>query len=148
MQDMMNHKLVCAIFAAVFGLTACVSTPQSRIEENPALFKSLPAKEQTLVSIGQIKEGMSQPAVFLAWGAPSAVAEGKLNGKQATRWIYSSMQPVYTTPPAFRGYPYWGPYWGPRHYFYPYYSDITYIPVDTGYVLFINGKVKSWERRR
>ncbi len=147
---MMNHKIISALFAAAFGLTACVSTPQSRIEENPALFQALPAKEQALVTVGQIKEGMTPPAVFLAWGAPTAVAEGKLNGKQATRWIYSSMQPVYTTPPTPWAGPYWGPYWGPAHYryFYPYYNDITYIPVDTGYVLFVNGKVKSWERRR
>ena len=32
--------------------------------------------------------------------------------------------------------------------YYPYYNDVTYVPVNTGYVLFINGKVQSWERRR
>ena len=43
-----------------------------------------------------------------------------------------------------------GPYWGPGFYrpYYPYYNDVTYVPVNTGYVLFINGKVQSWERRR
>ena len=77
--------------------------------------------------------------------------EGNLNGKSATRWIYSSLQPVYTPPPSFWAGPYWGgPYWGPGFYrpYYPYYNDVTYVPVNTGYVLFINGKVQSWERRR
>lgn len=147
----MNWKLLFTTLAAALSLASCVSTPASRIQKNPALFNSLPPSQKTLVEAGQIAEGMSPPAVFLAWGDPSAVAEGNLNGKSATRWIYSSLQPVYTPPPSFWAGPYWGgPYWGPGFYrpYYPYYNDVTYVPVDTGYVLFINGKVKSWERRR
>ena len=91
------------------------------------------------------------PAVFLAGGDPSAVAEGLLFGKSATRWIYSSLQPVYTPPPTYWAGPYWG---GPNggagicRADNPYYNDVTYVPENTGYVLFINGKVQSWERRR
>ena len=121
----MSWKLLFTTLSAALCLASCVSTPASRIQKNPA--------------------------VFLAWGDPSAVAEGHLNGKSATRWIYSSLQPVYTPPPSFWAGPYWGgPYWGPGFYrpYYPYYNDVTYVPVNTGYVLFINGKVQSWERRR
>ena len=128
----MNWKLLFTTLAAALSLASCVSTPASRIQKNPALFNSLPPSQKTLVEAGQI-------------------AEGNLNGKSATRWIYSSLQPVYTPPPSFWAGPYWGgPYWGPGFYrpYYPYYNDVTYVPVDTGYVLFINGKVKSWERRR
>lgn len=148
----MNWKSLIASVAVVVGLGACSSTPASRIKDNPVLYNSLPAKEQALVAAGRIAEGMSPPAVFLAWGDPSGVAEGNLDGRSATRWIYSTLQPVYATPPAAFWYgPYWNRgYWGPGFYgpYYPYYNDITYIPVDTGYVLFINGKVQSWERRR
>ena len=147
----MSWKLLFTTLSAALSLASCVSTPASRIQKNPALFNSLPPSQKTLVESGQIAEGMSPPAVFLAWGDPSAVAEGNLNGKSATRWIYTSLQPVYTPPPSFWAGPYWGgPYWGPGFYrpYYPYYNDVTYVPVNTGYVLFINGKVQSWERRR
>ena len=149
--NIMSWKLLFTTLSAALSLASCVSTPASRIQKNPALFNSLPPSQKTLVESGQIAEGMSPPAVFLAWGDPSAVAEGHLNGKSATRWIYSSLQPVYTPPPSFWAGPYWGgPYWGPGFYrpYYPYYNDVTYVPVNTGYVLFINGKVQSWERRR
>ena len=148
----MNWKLLFTTLAAALSLASCVSTPASRIQKNPVLFNSLPPAQKALVETGQIVEGMTPPAVFLAWGDPSAVAEGNLNGKPATRWIYSSLQPVYTPPPSFWYGPYWGgPYWGGAGFYspyYPYYNDVTYVPVNTGYVLFINGKVKSWERRR
>lgn len=149
----MNWKSIITAAAATLCLVSCASTPASRIQKHPALFNSLPQTEQNLVQTGQIAEGMAPPAVFLAWGDPSAVSEGNLNGKSATRWIYSSLEPVYTTPP---GAFWYGPYWGGGPYgrtglyapYYPYYNDITYVPVNTGYVLFINGKVESWERRR
>ena len=102
----MNWKLLFTTLAAALSLASCVSTPASRIQKNPALFNSLPPSQKTLVEAGQIAEGMSPPAVFLAWGDPSAVAEGNLNGKSATRWIYSSLQPVYTPPPSFWAGPY------------------------------------------
>lgn len=95
----MSWKLLFTTLSAALSLASCVSTPASRIQKNPALFNSLPPSQKTLVESGQIAEGMSPPAVFLAWGDPSAVAEGNLNGKSATRWIYSSLQPVYTPPP-------------------------------------------------
>ncbi len=150
MYEMMNPKIIFTTFAVILGLASCVSTPQSRIAENPSIYNSLTANQQSLVSVGQIEQGMTPPAVFLAWGEPSAVSEGVMDGKQATRWIYSTLEPVFTTPPVFWGGPYWGPYRGPGfyHYYCPYYNDVTYIPVNTGHVLFINGKVKSWEKRR
>lgn len=89
----MNWKLLFTTLAAALSLASCVSTPASRIQKNPVLFNSLPPAQKALVETGQIAEGMSPPAVFLAWGDPSAVAEGNLNGKPATRWIYSPCSP-------------------------------------------------------
>jgi len=130
-------------------LMSCSSTPASRIKESPQVFNALPTQQKQLVSQGRIEQGMTPPAVYLAWGDPSRVAEGVINGQQAMRWIYSTLQPVYSPPPTFWGGPFWG---GPGFYpnlyypYYPYYNDINYVPVNTGHVLFINGKVKSWEK--
>ncbi|MDO4409763.1 MAG: hypothetical protein Q4C05_00595 [Akkermansia sp.] len=127
-------------------VSACVSTPASRIEENPGIYNSLSNKDKALVSVGQIAEGMTAPAVYLAWGNPNSVAEGKVKGVHTTRWIYSTLQPIYSMHSPF----WYGPGWGPGFYrpWYPYYNDVTYIPVNTGYVLFRNGKVVAWEHRR
>lgn len=142
-------KWISMFFAAAAATLAvsCSPTPASRIAENPDQFYRLERDQRELVKEGRIAKGMPPSAVFLAWGKPDGVADGNIKGKQYLRWIYTTLQPVYS--PGWGG-GYWGPWgrpgWG-RGYYGSYSNDVTYVPVDAGYVLFINGVVDSWEKR-
>lgn len=129
-------------------LTACSSvTPTERIAANPAVFRSLTPQQQSLVRNGEIAEGMSPQAVFLAWGYPeNAPYHGEKGGKKYTKWVYSRLKPIYNPMPAM----WYGSYWGTRGWYGGgswWGNDITYIPENTAYVLFENGKVTSWEAK-
>lgn len=143
---MTKYISILLLALASFVFVSCSSTPASRIERNPEVFASLTNQQKQAVLQGRIEKGMPPGGVFLAWGHPSSVAEGVLNGTPSLRWIYTSLQPVLT--PTW-GMGYWGP-WGPYgrgFYGGGLYDDITYIPVDCGYVLFKNNVVDSWEMR-
>ena len=97
--------------AGALILTSC-STPQTRISDNPNLYQSLSARDQGLVSQGQIRPGMSRNAVWLAWGSPDQKILGNIRGRPTETWVY-----VY-----YSSYPYY-PYYGP---YYPYGPGIGY----------------------
>src|SRR2546430_16316836 len=75
------------VAASVCVLTGC-STVESRISEHPDLFHSLSANDQALVSRGEIRSGMSQNAVWLAWGNPDQKAVGSMRGRETETWVY------------------------------------------------------------
>jgi hypothetical protein len=86
------------------------STPESRISKNPDLYHSLPARQQQLVTQGQIAPGMSRNAVWLAWGNPGQKVNGYARGNATETWVY------FTTTTYGYGYGY-GPYgYGPWGY--------------------------------
>lgn len=90
----------------VLAFTGC-STPQTRISDHPDLYQSLSPGDQTLVSQGRIRYGMSRNAVWLAWGSPDQKIVGNMAGRPTETWIYI----YYATYPY---YPYYGPGpWGP-----------------------------------
>ena len=107
---------VLGIAAIVLILTSC-STPQTRISDHPDLYQSLSARDQALVSQGQIRSGMSPNAVWLAWGSPDRKIMGNMRGRSTETWIYVN----YTTYP----YPYYDPGFG-------YGFGLTSVGVATG----------------
>src|SRR5882757_4212304 len=64
-----TRALTFGLSAAALILAGC-STTESRISEHPDIYQSLSPRDQALVSHGQIRPGMSQNAVWLAWGSP------------------------------------------------------------------------------
>ena len=88
-------------------LTSCETT-QDRISKNPEIYQRLSSSDQALVAQGQIRPGMSQNAVWLAWGSPDRKIVGNMAGRPTETWIYI----YYATNPY---YPYYGP-WGPWAY--------------------------------
>lgn len=44
--------------------------------------------DQALVTQGKIREGLSQDAVYIAWGAPNQRALGRNRGSTVETWIY------------------------------------------------------------
>lgn len=140
-------RIMSFSFSAIvaLALSSCsVSTIASRIQEKPQVYQNLPSQEQSLVQVGNIAEGMTPQAVYIAWGQPTSTIEGNIDGIPTTRWLYSDLQPVFSPAP-YVGCLGYAP-WRSPYCYYPY-NDVTYVPVNTAYVLFKNGKVVSWEKK-
>jgi hypothetical protein len=122
-------KRVATVGIAVVALlfTGC-GTPGGRISQHPESYQRLSARDQALVSEGQIRRGMSPDAVWLAWGTPEQKIPGPIRGSET--WVYVR----YDTPFPSYGVPY---YYGP--------FDWSYIPPKFPYpsrgVTFSEGKV-------
>ncbi len=96
----MKHRslhVVCFGFLIV-SLVGC-STVERRIRERPADFAALTPGWKELVLAGEITEGMSPSAVYLAWGRPTAISAGQRRGKPAETWLYQASS-THTLPDA------------------------------------------------
>jgi len=78
------------LLAAVILLAGCAtpSTIETRRTEKLLAYQSLPPEERELVDAGQIKVGMSQDAVYIAWGKPSEVLEREDAQGRISSWRY------------------------------------------------------------
>jgi hypothetical protein len=155
-------KILLVLLLPLMGAVSCTtSTPQARIAENPGRFALLSEREKRLVEQGQVDRGMSMRGVSLAWGDPSRRYSGSRSGRSTERWVYSGSRPVVTNT-FIAGYG-WGGYGrfpqgacvGPGGFGYGYRSidfglgpQIDYVPEDRATVLFVNGRVESWERKQ
>jgi hypothetical protein len=99
--------LAFALASVALTLTGC-STQQTRISDHPDLYQSLSPREQTLVSQGQIRTGMSRTAVWLAWGSPDRRVVGNTGAGRRETWVYIS----YATAPCYPCYGPWDPVFG------------------------------------
>src|SRR5213079_1321125 len=93
--------LTFGIASSALILTSC-STTETRISNHPEIYQTLSPRDQALVSQGQIRPGMSENAVWLAWGSPEQKAVGNMRGRATETWVYIT----YTTAPYGYGYPY------------------------------------------
>ncbi len=155
----MNLTRTLSIFVASVAvcLSSCKTGPELRIEKNPQLYGKLSSKDKDRVQKGVVREGMTQEAVFLAWGRPDRVMSGGRNGRSSEKWAYFDTQPVSTVSVGFGGgfaHPFYsnfgvhprygyalGPGWG-------YGSGIDFVQQISKQVEFSNGRVTAWERRR
>src|SRR5438045_5363294 len=105
------------VAASALTLASC-STTETRISRHHEIYQTLPSRDQALVSKGQIRAGISQNAVWLAWGSPDRKILGNMRGRPTDTWIYVN----YTTAPYGYGYPY-----GPYRYGYGYGFGFTSV---------------------
>jgi hypothetical protein len=122
-------------FALTFGITAATlilvgcATTQSRISQHPEMYQHLSARDQALVSQGQIRAGMTMDAVWLAWGTPDQKIPDNMGERPTETWLYLR----YQTPPSYGAPYYYGPF------------DWSYIPPKFPYAskgaTFSNGRV-------
>lgn len=103
-RQILLRALTLGISASALILTSC-STTETRISNHPDIFQTLSPQDQALVREGKIREGMSNDAVWLAWGTPDQKATGRARGRPVETWIYDD----YTYANAPYPYPY-GPY--------------------------------------
>lgn len=139
------------IVAATFLLLAsCASPIAKRIERNPDIYNKLSERHKSLVSRGEVEEGMSKQAVFIAWGRPDRAFRGSRNGRAMEQWSYLD----YDAVPGGWGGPGWGygGWYGPHGYgycydsFYSYQPMVDYVPYERATVEFANSKVTAWKR--
>ena len=133
------------IFLTLF-ICNCTSTIESRIQNNPQLYSALTGPEKKAVSKGLIIKGMSQDAVYLAWGRPSGIIERNSYGKSIEKWRYSSLMPVVNQNFLYNDYHYY------HHYDHcsPFYhsTNVGYVPYTSAVVEFETQKVTSWEQEK
>jgi hypothetical protein len=153
--------LLACIATGALVLSGC-STIGSRIESNRASFDQLSPQDRALVSQGKIKGGMSQEAVYIAWGQPQQKATGVVRGVATETWVYTVSTAAYG-PYGYGGLGYgygfsgrvgfygrhgghrfYGafidPYWDP--FYYPFPATVSY-PVKT--VSFQRGRVVAFQ---
>jgi hypothetical protein len=129
-----------AVAASTLVLANC-STPQTRLSEHPDLYQTIPPKDHALVTQGQIRIGMSRPAVWLGWGSPDRRIIGNMGGGTTETWVYTY----------YASYPYY-PYEPMDEYFgAPLYNPFCYswfppsIPYPGKLVTFAHGKAVSFQ---
>jgi len=137
----LRFALPLAAVAALLALTGC-ATPAARIQKHPELFSALPPADRPLVEKGIVREGMSQDAVFLAWGEPDAVRRFTRPPRRMETWIYIGTDFVPVP-----GYRY---DWYRNRYGYGYrvpVYDTEYVPIRhfERSATFENGRVIGWE---
>lgn len=90
----MRNALLPILFATAL-LTACASTPESRIEKSPDAFAQLTPEQQAKVRAGQVGIGFDAAATRLALGEPDKVLQKTTASGESEVWIY---QDVYSYP--------------------------------------------------
>jgi hypothetical protein len=130
--------LICITMLALCGC----STVQSRIQERRAVFDRLPPPQQRLVTRGEVREGMSRDAVYMAWGKPDEIWRGTRHGAPIEVWTYyiasQEVLPHYTyVPRLIRRHHVLDTIYDPQYvtHWYPYRS-----------VNFENGRVAAWQQ--
>jgi hypothetical protein len=80
--------LLTAGLIVVVGCATATSTLETRKTERAAQYAALSAEHRTLVDQGQIKAGMSEDAVFIAWGQPAQVLRAGDAAGETVTWLY------------------------------------------------------------
>ena len=124
----------------LLAVGCATSTIESRRKEQPAVYEGLSAEEKRLVDTGQIKVGMSEDAVYIAWGKPAEILSQENRQGRSTIWLYHGTVMLETR------------YWTYREIahdgttFLERYLERDYDPQDYVHaeIVFVDGRVASW----
>lgn len=86
----MRLLLVPAVVLLLVAGCATRSSVASRRAERAAAYAALTADERALVDQGQIRTGMGEDAVYVAWGKPAQVLRGGDASGEQTTWLYQA----------------------------------------------------------
>lgn len=121
---------ICLTLLCAAGC-ATVSPIEVRKKERAAAYAALAPEIRALVDAGQIRTGMSEDAVYIAWGRPHQIVQQQDANGLTTIWIYEGGWMQETR--------YWSGWRRPRlerDYF-----PRTYVRAE---VIFRDGRVVSW----
>ena len=125
-------KISFLLLLAGLLLAGCAThtTIQSRKQERAASYGALPTEFQKLVDAGQIQRGMSEDAVYIAWGKPAQVLRQEDVRGAVTIWLYEGGWMEETR-------------WWPRYSHAPVneYQPRTYVSAE---LAFVQGVLESW----
>ena len=124
-------KQVSPWLLGLLMLTGCAtSTVESRRHERADGFVALSPEFKALVNDGQIRRGMTQDAVYIAWGKPAQVLQQEDQQGIVTLWLYHGGWMEETR------------YWPHRsHVPINDYQPRTFVSAE---IAFVNGLVSSW----
>ena len=116
---------------ATLLLTGCAtSTVQSRKQERASAYAALSPEFQALVADGQIRRGMTEDAVYIAWGKPKQILHEENPLGRSTIWLYEGGWMEETR------------YWTYRSRVpITDYQPRAYVSAE---IIFVNGVVESW----
>ena len=77
-----------SILVMIAALSACSSSPMSRIEENRAKYESWPLEVKEAVLNGEARKGMTPEQVEVALGKPSQVISRSNKSGEDEVWVY------------------------------------------------------------
>ena len=142
MEGVLNTvKLLWPVLLAVLICTGCrTSTIDTRRAERASAYAALPPDTKRLVDQGQVRVGMSEDAVYIAWGAPSQVLRSENQSGSISTWLYHGSWMQETR------------YWAYREVYrdnvinLERYLEHDYNPRDyvQAEITFANGKVQAW----
>jgi hypothetical protein len=84
----LREALGCLCLTLLLAGCATKPTVETRRQERAAAYGSLSDEHRQLVDEGQIKAGMSEDAVYIAWGKPAQVLQSENDSGRATTWLY------------------------------------------------------------
>lgn len=125
-----------------------------RISKNQGKFQKLSSYHQSKVSNGDLAEGMSKDAVFLAWGKPDKVTDSTMHGAKSELWMYTGREARPTTSIGIGyGFPYGAGFFDRYNYEnhgpgWDFESDVRMVETMDRTVHFKNGSVVGWQRTR
>jgi hypothetical protein len=123
-------------------LVGCATKPtvESRRQERPAAYAALTTEQQQLVDKGEIKVGMNEDAVYIAWGKPAQVLQSEDKSGHVTTWVYQG-----TTTDEYVGWRYME-LAGPRGPIFTRRLDSDFNVRDyvSAELVFRDGKLQSW----
>jgi hypothetical protein len=129
---LVKHGIALLLLALLFAGCATRSTIQSRKQERAASYAALTPELQKLVDDGQIRRGMSEDAVYIAWGKPAQILRQEDVRGARTVWLYEGGWMEETR------------YWSGHTYHSRLerdYQPRTYVRAE---IVFVNGAVESW----
>ncbi len=125
-------KHVLAVLLAGAFVTGCASTNtiDARKKERATAYATLPTETKALVDAGEIRRGMPEDAVYIAWGKPAQILHSEDQNGAATVWLYEGGWMEETR--------YWTCRWRTP---VTDYQPRTYVRAE---IVFVGGKVDSW----
>lgn len=92
----MKRHLLSGLVVCASLLAGCATTPQSRIEQNRAIFDQFPAEVQAKVRAGQVEVGFTEPMVRLALGNPARTFTRSTAEGNSVVWVYTKSSPSFS----------------------------------------------------
>ena len=137
MARLIKVKVLGLILLTALLVSGCATTGKTvdgRKKERAAAYAALTPEFKTLVDTGEIRKGMNEDAVYIAWGKPAQVLQQENAQGRATIWLYEGGWLEETR--------YWTPEWRASRLEH-YYQPRAYVRAE---IIFVNGTVESWRQ--